>query len=125
MSFDAWLNSDIRGVPAATKAAGAWNRIQDKSTSITVYRGGVAQTAQTVRIEFRTTQAVNRQEDMKSAIVRELTIFGVIDHPDEDVSDTDLQTGDLFVYDAIRYEVIDVAKYPGEIQAQAVRMTGR
>lgn len=80
--------------------------IGDKTTSITVTRNGVAQTAQTVRIETMargdTTITVNGRTHEIDAIV-----FGYNGHPT--ISDTDLQPGDRFVVDGARYEVIVVA----------------
>lgn len=122
-NFDNWLGSSTqRGTPTATLAAGAWNRIQDKPTSITVYRGATPQAAQTVRLEFDLTVTEN-QSDMAQASVWELVIFGVVDHPDDAVTDTDLQNGDRFVHDGDTYEIMDVVAYPGEIQARAERRT--
>ncbi len=107
-----------RSIPAVVRAIMAWQRIQDRATSITVYRDSVAQTAQTVRIEY--SSVANDRREAGQASVRDLVIFGVVDHPD--VADTNLQKGDRFAIGSDQYEVKDVIELPGEIQARAERI---
>lgn len=117
--FDAFLgNRGNRAISATARAIMAWQRIQDRATSITVYRGSVAQTAQTVRIEY--SSVTNERREAGQASLRDIVIFGVQDHPD--VSDTNLQKGDQFTLTDGTYRVIDVIDLPGEVQARAERI---
>lgn len=113
-----------RGINAAVRAVRAWQRIQDRPTTITVYRGNpaAAQTAQTVRVEFdNTTAQVIRQAGQ--AAQQGVILFGVRDHPDTDVLDTDLKKGDRVTLSDGNYQVISVLDLPGEIQARAERLS--
>lgn len=120
-TFDHWRNRSHANV-AGRRAAAAWERIQAKATSITVYRGTVAQTAQTVRLEWTVTAPDEQRGVAGQAVRARLVIFGVADHPDETVTDTNLARGDRFQVGGINYEVIDVLAYPGEVQAFAERI---
>ena len=110
--FNAYL-TDTAAIPTAGRAVAAWNRIQDKPTSVTLKRLG---TAQTVRIEYNNTVG-ERRSAAGEASVRGLTVFGVKDHPDAAVVDTDVRRGDRFVLDNAEYQVIGVIETIGEIQA--------
>jgi len=113
-----------RGINAAVRAVRAWQRIQDRATTITVYRGNpaVAQTAQVVRVEFDSTTARVIQQAGQAA-QQGVILFGVRDHPDNDVSDTDLKKGDRVMLADGNYQVISVIDLPGEIQARAERLS--
>ena len=53
------------------------------------------------------------------AAKRQIVLFGVKDHPDEDVTDTVIVNGDMFSDNGITYRVRDVTFPPGEMQARA------
>jgi len=102
-------------VNVAARAEYAWRRINDKPDSVTLYRKTVAQTDQTVRIESL--------ENMREATggagtssLRGVVVFGVKDHPT--VTDTDIQRGDTFLLNDIKYRVVDLVFVPGEVQAR-------
>ncbi len=118
--LDAWLSQrGRRAISAATRAVRAWQRILDRPSSVVVYRGGAAQAAQTVRVEFEGGATFRREAGEASA--RTVTLLGVADHPEE--ADTDLRKGDRFTLAGAQYEVKDVIAVPGEIQARAERLT--
>jgi hypothetical protein len=120
--FDNYLGQTaLGGIDIGTRAVRAWLRIQDKPTSITVARGDADLDAQTVRLEWQS--AREAQGGAGEAGIRQLVIFGVQDHPDGDVVDTDLARGDRFRHDGANFNVVDVVTYPGEIQAFAERIT--
>lgn len=110
-----------RTIVAADRAARAWARIQDRPTSITVYRDSIAQTAQTVRIEATNSRANIERRDAGEVSVLSIILFGVRGHATQ--ADTDLERGDLFTYGGGQYRVIDVWRLPGEVQARAERLT--
>jgi len=90
-----WIDVD-RGVDTA-------RLIADKSTSITVIRSGVAQSAQTVRIEDMGRPREVQTEGGQTAIADTL-ILGYKGHPT--ITDTSLQTGDRFAVSGVGYEVV-------------------
>jgi hypothetical protein len=110
-----------RSIPAVVRAIMAWQRIQDRATVITVYRNGAAQTAQSVRIEY--SSVANDRRAAGEASVRESVIFGVMDHPNVAVPDTNLLKGDRFTVGSEQYEIKDVIVLPGEVQARAERIS--
>lgn len=104
---------------AEVRAALAWQRIMDNPTSITVLRGSTTLSAQTVRIEHRNLPA-EVPGGAGTASTRRAIVFGVRGHAS--ITDTDLKKGDRFVLNGSQeYRVIDVVRYPGEIQATAER----
>ncbi len=121
-NLNAFYANDVLGSPLspAQRAINAWQRINDKPSSITIYRNAVAQTAQTVRIEF---DDGSKQDTLSKAggttNERELVIFGVKDHPS--ITTTDIKDDDSFVYDSQTYQVKGVIRLPGEVQARAVK----
>lgn len=121
-NLNAFYARDLTGAPAsaAQRAINAWQRINDKPSSITIYRNATAQTAQTVRLEF---DDGTKQDALSKAggttNERELVIFGVKDHPT--ITTTDLKDDDGFTYDGQTYQVKGVIKLPGEVQARAVK----
>lgn len=99
---------------ATARAADAWQRIQDKPTSITIRRNGVAQDAQTVRIEFDDT-AVERLGDNAVPGRQTVVIFGIRNHATLD--DTDIKPGDAFFFENKNYQILSRIDTTGEIQA--------
>lgn len=117
-----YRNRIKRGVNSDQRAILAYRRIQDKPTTITLWREEAEMDPQIVRIEWRT--IVNdRNDDVSESTYRELTIFGVRDH--DTVDDTDIKNGDLFVLYGDTYEVQDVAEYTGSVKARGIRSDGR
>ena len=94
-SLSDWIDVD-RGVDTA-------RLIADKSTSITIVRSGVAQAAQTVRIEDMGRPREVQTEGGQTAIADTL-ILGYYGHPT--ITDTDLQTGDRFAVSGVGYEIV-------------------
>lgn len=122
-NLGSWLADNRFGpITAMDRAVLAWRRIQDRAVSIVVYRAGVAQAAQTVRIEYETRNSANEaQTDMSEASKRQMMVFGIVDHPT--LTATSLVNGDRFVHEGHNYEIMDVVKLPGEIQARAERIS--
>lgn len=119
--FDQWLIlRGRRSIPTIARAIMAWQRIQDRATTLTVYRDGAALAdTQTVRIEFDSTSS--DRHEAGEASVRGIVLFGVKGHPD--AADTNLQKGDRFALGSDQYEVKDVIEVPGEVQARAERIS--
>ena len=114
VNFDLWL-SDTTAIDVNGRAAAAWNRINDKPTSVTFRKpDGTVLAAQTVRLEYD-----NRVSESESPAgqtpVRKLIIFGVKDHAT--VTDTDVAEGYRFNYLNDAYRVVDTISTLGEIQA--------
>jgi hypothetical protein len=123
--LDNWrIANRIAAPTAALRAAGVWAWILRKPDSITIIRGGVAQsTAQTVRIEFAVNVMTNEiGNNSGTSGKRYVTIFGIQGHATQ--ANTDIQRGDKFKYHAAgnlaNYEVLSVDKSQiGQIQAIA------
>lgn len=79
--------------------------IGDKSTSITVVRGGSELAAQTVRLE-PLPRPVDVQRDDNTTAKATVLVIGYKGHPT--ITDTDLQTGDRFAVDGQSLEIIMV-----------------
>lgn len=116
----AWPGAARFTISTTVRAVAAWNRIQDKPSSIVIYRNEAALAAQTIRIEYESI-ANEKQTNVAESSERELILFGVKGHPT--ATDTDLENGDLFVYQSQQYKIEDVVTYPGEVQAKAKRYT--
>lgn len=91
-----WLDAVDRGVDTA-------RLIADKPTSITVVRGGVAQAAQSVRVEGLGRPREVQGEGGQTAIA-DVLVIGYKGHPT--LTDTDLQTGDRFAVGGVSYEIV-------------------
>ena len=91
-----YLSSIDRGVDTARLVA-------DKPTSITVVRGGVAQAAQSVRIETAGRPTIYQTEAGQTAQA-DVVIIGYAGHPT--ITDTDLQLGDRFAVGGVGYEIV-------------------
>lgn len=117
VDYNSWLSSGAHYIDAETRAASAWNRIQDKPTSIVIRRAKVsALAAQTVRIEVApsASEAAFENAQMGATGQQSVTVFGVIGHPT--VADTDIKRDDRFTYANKEYTIVGIATYPGEIQ---------
>lgn len=116
-SLDAMLSSGSP-IDEGHRAALAWRRISEKPTSIVIKRGNTTLDAQTVRIEF--SEASNQRMGASGeGSVRDVILFGVLNHPDASVDDTNIRKGDRFVYLNSEYQVRDLVFTLGEVQAHA------
>lgn len=100
------------------RAALAWRRISEKPTSITIRRGTDTLDAQTARIEF-SESSNQRMGAAGEGSVRDVVVFGVRNHPDSSIDDTDIKPKDRFVYLNVEYQVKDLVTTLGEVQAHA------
>jgi len=110
-SADGWTGNSFplsEYVDDVDRGVGTARIIADKSTSITVVRGGVAQAAQAVRIETAGRPAIYQTEAGQTAQA-DVVIIGYKGHLT--LTDTDLQTGDRFAVGGVGYEI--VALLPG------------
>lgn len=124
--LDKWLGHTYIEVESVeTRATLAWRRIQDKPSSVVILRGSTNLAAQTVRIEIDPGGGGRRQVAgaANETSIRQGVIFGVIDHPDPSVPDTDMRGGDRFIFDNVEYEIRDVLKTKGEIQGRVEIMS--
>jgi hypothetical protein len=122
---------DYSSLPGATRildssrAASLWRIISRDPRSIVLTRNGTELAVQTVRIEHdNSTRVVDTP--IGRVNVQSVKVYGVVNH--ETVADTDIQTGDRFWLDAgtaqpkSEYEVRQVIRLPGQIQALADRL---
>lgn len=108
-SLNAWAGSAFPLTPWSDDYAPGVDTarlIADKSTSIVVIRNGVAQTAQTVRIEA---ERAERQMQTAGGVTRQahVRVLGYRNHPT--IANTNLQPGDRFTVAGVLYEVFMVA----------------
>ena len=104
-------------IDEAHRAALAWRRISEKPTSITIKRGAVTLDAQTMRVELSETSTTQRG-NAGSGTMRDVVLFGVRNHPDALIEDTDVQAKDRFVLNNVEYQIMDVVLTLGEVQAR-------
>lgn len=108
-----WLY-DTEAIPAANRAAAAWNRINDKPSSIAFKNAaGTLQAAQTVRIEYDNSASESESVAGETA-VRKLIVFGIRGH--STLANTDIREGYRFVYDSDEYRCVSTILTIGEIQ---------
>lgn len=101
------------------RAVRAWNLILRNPVEVTILRGmNTVLSPQKVRLEYSNTE---REIEGGSAngVKRDVIIFGVRNHPDESVLDTDIKRGDLFELNGQSFRVDDMILVPGGIQASA------
>lgn len=114
-----------QGITEADRALDAWRRINDNPAmvhSIVIRRNGVKQAAQTVRVEFGTGSERGSTDDNATLYQISGTLFGVRNHPDASVPDTDILPDDEFGIDGVRYRVRTVLPYAGDVQATFYRV---
>ena len=80
--------------------------LADKASSITLIRAGVAQAAQSVRIEDLRDRPRSYQTEGGDTGLAEILILGYKNHPT--ITDTDIQRGDRFALDGVGYRVVAV-----------------
>lgn len=116
-TLDAWRGRRHTS-EAASRAAAAWERIQDHAQQIIILRGEMDLPSQTVRIEVLQ-QPQEPRGGAGTASTQAVVVCGVAEHPR--IADLDIRRGDRFVLDGAEYRVVDVNRYPGEVQAVAER----
>ena len=119
-----WLQTDDV-VNGDVRAVRTWSLILRDAQSIVVDRDGVDRDAQTVRITYdNDAKWVGGDSNVGKSSNREVVIFGIKDHPNSSVTDTDLQAGDRFIFEDVRYEIRDVFDLPGSVQCKAQKREG-
>lgn len=116
ISFSQWL-TEANAIDGTARAVKAWNRINDKPTSV-VFKtpAGATLAAQTVRIE--SDNSVTESEGTAgSGPVRKVIVFGIQGHPV--AADTDMKEGYRFNYLNDQYRIVDVISTLGELQGIA------
>ena len=114
-----WLISRSSPViNVAARAMLAWNRILRNPVKICLDRDGTLLAEQTVRLVYSSSRAPSEDEgNLMQGPRQDVMIFGVTGHPV--APDTDIQAEDLFVVNEVRYRVVGVRTYIGEVQATA------
>jgi hypothetical protein len=118
----------MEAISDALRARRVWAKIQRKPSEVVFTKPKVvrktsvtaasALPAQTVRVV-----ADNRATPVEgvagAAPSRAVIIYGVRDHPDSGVADTDIQIGYEATIDGKHYRITDVLLVPGGVQALA------
>lgn len=109
------------GSPEPKRAEKIWQRILERPASIVIVRNRTrALAVQTVRVEYMTASRDHESKDMSISASRDVIIYGVRNHPDETVRDTDIQRGDRFTYNGQTWVVDNVVFVLGGIQAKGL-----
>jgi len=103
-------------------AVDAWTAVLDDPTVINLMNRPYSAT---VRLAYESVQGFAIMGTAGTQTPRLLVILGVYGHPDPTVPDLLIKKGDRFVSDADRneYEVFDIIKQLGTVQARAQRRT--
>lgn len=109
-SFSNWLTTTLA---QQHRADDAWQRIQEKPTSVVLKRNGSDLTAQTVRLEMDSTVQRNGSQ-VADVDMQRIVVFGVKGH--ETVADTNIQRGDRLVAYSTQWEIDLVVVTFGEVQ---------
>jgi len=120
IDFNAWLAEEGPALDQApARAVFAWRHILDKPTSVRLRKPDrTILDAQTVRIEY--SDAYRQATSVAgAAVARRVVIYGVRNHPDEDVPDTIMGEGYVFVHENDQYRIHDVIHTDGEVQGFA------
>lgn len=123
LSYSNWVTGTLttanqRTTRAQQRAADAWQRIQDKPTTVTLKTAaGVARAAQTVRLEWDN-RSGTAESDAGTTPRMNVIVYGIRDHAT--LSDTAMAEGDRFVYLGDAYVIEDVILQQGEIQGVGV-----
>lgn len=116
LDINVWL-ADTDAIDEDHRAALAWRRIQDKPTSVAFKKpDGTTVGAQTVRIEPDTSVS-EAESPAGTGPRRKVVVFGVQNHPDGSVSDTDVAEGYRFILNNDEYRIVGLIRTLGEIQA--------
>lgn len=116
----AWLGdvTPLHETESGLRAVLAWRRIQDKPTEVTIFRQGEPLPPQTVRLEFGVGGTYVRGFTEGIQEHRQMVVFGVRNHPDPNVIDTDIIAGDRFFIEDQEFTVRDVIETIGELQVR-------
>jgi hypothetical protein len=104
---------------AASRAEDAWNRIQEKATSVVIRRAGVALAAQTVRLEMDDA-FVSRTGANTDIAEQKIVVFGVRNHAT--ITNTDIQRKDRLTAFGAQWEIELVIVQTGEVQGVGKRV---
>lgn len=123
LGFDDWMSGGHSPMDESLFAVRAWRLIQRKPVSITIKRGKTTTlAAQTVRVEFSNYERNAEGASGAVSVKRDIIVFGVKGHPDEDIADTDIKKSDVFEYEDLgviqNMKVLDVVRVKGGIQAR-------
>lgn len=124
LDIGAWLSTGGGGptAQAATRAALAWRRIQDKKTDVAFRTpAGSTLAAQSVRVESDSGNSMS-SSTAGNAGVRRIVIFGIKGHAT--LSDTVVAEGYRCVIAGDEYRVQSIVLTIGEVQAFAEAMSG-
>jgi hypothetical protein len=118
-----WIG-DSGAMQAAEFAQSMWSLIQRRPETIIVQRNGVNLDPQIVRVEYsNTVRESNDRNSASNVRTRDVMLYGVVDHPDPAVVDTDIRTGDLFSLNSRLFRVTDVYRNPGQIEIEGVAIS--
>ena len=119
----------VEAISNSARAQAIWRKIQRKPQSVAFTKPRVVAGDGTVTPETQLpAQIVRIVSDSRATLVegvagaapqRHVVIYGIKDHPDEDIADTDIQEGYTFVLDNDLYRVTDTIPVPGGVQALA------
>lgn len=102
------------------RAQKIWQRIQERPAQISIERGrATTLAAQTVRVEYSAAEREVKEAGSASN-ERDVMIYGVVNHPDESIADTDIERGDRFVWNGQIWTVESIVHVRGGIQAKGV-----
>lgn len=110
----------IGTISTEQRAIRAWNRIQRSPSTVNVLRKGDEPSEQTVRIELSNGGTNTSLPAAGMVGNQDIVIYGVKNHPSEDVTDTDIQRLDRVIVNSKEYTIENVVYPPGEIQAFGV-----
>lgn len=117
-----WLTPST--APQATdRANDAWRRIQDKPSTVAVWRGGSFHHSETVRVEWGNNTNVMPSTTSPNTVtsITEVIVFGINGHAT--LTNTDIVEGDEIALSGEVYQVKDVLITIGELQARCTRIT--
>jgi hypothetical protein len=121
-NINSWLTTG--SIPlAADRAVDAWRRIQDKPSTVAVWRAGAYHHDEVVRIEWGngTNVTPSAQSPNTVAAITEVVLFGINGHAT--LTSTDIKEGDEIWLAGESFVVKDSLITTGELQARAVRIT--
>ena len=118
VNFNAWRSSHKTSINPADRAVSMEVIAHRDLVSIVIERGDPAEEleAQTVRIEFDDTPPQQPTVPVTNLRVSRCIVYGVVDHPTE--PNTDIQESDRFWRNGKQYEVKQIIRVPGQVQAQ-------
>jgi hypothetical protein len=120
---DAWFGGVDSAIDEEARSQAAWRRISRDPTSVVILRGAVDLAAQTVRI----TQAPGgdlTNQPTGAVSQNAVIVYGVRDHPDVTIADTNIRISDKFVFENRDYLIKSIVMPPGEIHAYGEQFSG-